>query len=59
MLTMVLALVVCLVGAVVFLITDKKAAQLGLFAFAVALLVTLETVSGVVTVEAHTTQHLR
>lgn len=59
MVTLVLALVVCLVGAVVFLITDKKAAQLGLYAFAVGLLVTLETVSGAVTVEAHATQHSR
>lgn len=55
MLTLALALAVCLVGAAVFLLTDRKIAQLALYAFAVGLLVTLLSVSGSVAVEAHPT----
>lgn len=65
MVTLVLALVVCLLGAVLYLAAGGKpetmgrVATLGLVCFGVGLLVTLENVSGAVTVEAHATQHSR
>jgi len=53
MLTIAIALCVCVLGAILFMITDKKPAQLGLYAFAVGLLVTLMSISGSVSIEAH------
>ena len=53
MIVIAIALVVCLFGGVVFLLTEKKAKWLGLAAFGFGLLVTVQSVNGSVTAEAH------